>query len=569
MARVGYGLAKIVLLALPLERMIEGTLVATPQSQSLISAWMGCLGFNLQLYFLLSGVVDLWLGGRKMVGKPCTEWFDDPFNAGGFSDFWRGWNAGLMRIFARGDEDSDAGARKRLFFHAALSAGVVVISVMIWRGVSAATGVWCAVQGGLLALEWWRGGRSVFMPLPLPIRAALTVAVVGLSNILLYQPSLPAAWVEMRHLFESPPETVYSLMLDERVAAPWLKLILSMAMLLAVAAPLVRWMLQKSAVIHSIVGILMGILAVGMLVKEMEPDPAHALRSWVRHVLQKPLALALQEGNGRVFVGKDGWLFSRKELDRLTRERTASAEGEALLAFAGRLKSAGVPLLVVVTPDKAAIYPQQILPAKYRKPVQPPGYGAALERLRGAGAEVLDGADALWKLREQEKLAFFKRDSHWTPEGMKEVALATAKLIRQKWPQVAVDETPLIRAAIFSRQDAGDLARELDDWAPGSLWGEETAEIISIQGLEPSARSPILLLGNGLNEVFHDAALSFGNPEGKPEHAGFSTQLAALLGRPLDVRTADDGAGAQAFAAWNSLASEKKLVICVAGAGDL
>lgn len=37
--------------------------------------------------------------------------------------------------------------------------------------------------------------------------------------------------------------------------------------------------------------------------------------------------------------------------------------------------------------------------------------------------------------------------------------------------------------------------------------------------------------------VFEEASVSFGLGDGMAQRAGFSTQLAALLGRSLDVRT--------------------------------
>jgi hypothetical protein len=317
-----------------------------------------------------------------------------------------------------------------------------------------------------------------------------------------------------------------------------------------------------------LVAIPLGLLACGMLLKDREiTDPGSALAR-LRHLLQRPLTGGFREGNDRVFVGREQWLFSQTELDRLTRRRDPAPLSDALVGFAARLQSSKVPLLVVVIPDKAAVYPQHIMPAEYSAAVQPLGHLAALERLRTAGITVLDATERLWAVRKKTPL-YFKQDSHWTPEAMKEVALLAEKLIRQKWPHVIIDETPLINATILDRSDAGDLAHDLDPWAPDSLFGEETTQLISIQGLESTERSPVLVLGGDLVTVFHDPELSFGNAEGKPQLAGFVTQLAALLGRPLDGRAVRAAAGLQAFTPWTEAASQKKLVICVLKAGDL
>jgi hypothetical protein len=58
--------------------------------------------------------------------------------------------------------------------------------------------------------------------------------------------------------------------------------------------------------------------------------------------------------------------------------------------------------------------------------------------------------------------------------------------------------------------------------------------LVVLSGLPADRESPVLVVGDGLRRVFDDPALGFGDPEGEPQGAGFTAQLAALLARSLD-----------------------------------
>lgn len=255
----------------------------------------------------------------------------------------------------------------------------------------------------------------------------------------------------------------------------------------------------------------------------------------VRSALQWVLSRTLNEGNKTIHIGLDGWLFEQREIDRIVRaERPESELHAGILQLAARLKAQETPLLVVVIPAREALHPEQIRSGRYAGPVRVKEESARLQELNAAGAEVLDMTDALWEFGERNQV-FFAQDSHWTPGAMKAVALAVNKHVRKKLPRLPSTETPIITATLLTRNDAGDLARQLDPRRPAALMGEEQAELVSIQGMEPDAKSPVALHGGNLLRVFDDPALSFGGGGGDL-HAGFATQLATLLGRPLDVR---------------------------------
>jgi hypothetical protein len=254
----------------------------------------------------------------------------------------------------------------------------------------------------------------------------------------------------------------------------------------------------------------------------------------VRSGTQWLLMHALTEGNRTVFLGREGWLFDQHELDRLVHARRPGNDVQSdLIKLAARLKAQDIPLLVVAIPDRATLYPGQIRSGRFLDVVRLKDEAGRLAELKAAGVDLLDMTDALWEFRDKQPV-FFAHDSHWTPEAMKAVALAVNKQVQVKFPRLSSTETPIIQAKILERTDAGDLARRLDPLHAATLLGEEAADLISIQGIEPSDKSPIVLHGGDLMRVYDDAQLSFG--AGQAPGAGFVTQLAALLGRPLDVR---------------------------------
>jgi SGNH hydrolase-like domain, acetyltransferase AlgX len=280
------------------------------------------------------------------------------------------------------------------------------------------------------------------------------------------------------------------------------------------------------------------LLAVPLLfegVSFLLPSRTNLAAATVRSGMQWLLLNLLGEGNNHIFVGKEGWLFSHAELNRHTHARRPDTGlHAALLQLAAQLKAQDTPLLVVAIPDRTTLYPEQLRPGRYLDVIRQKDEAGRLASLKAAGAEVLDMTEPLWTFRDQ-KPVFFSHDSHWTPEAMKLTALAVHQLVREKAPRLCSPDTPLINATILDRTDPGDLALRLAPLFAGPMMGLESAELVSIQGLEPSGSSPVVLHGGELLRVYDDASLSFGSGARAPR-AGFASQLATLIGRPLDVR---------------------------------
>ncbi len=519
LARLGYGLAKLCLLLLPLEWMQHLYANAEPLAVSSKAVWLTSLTLTCQMYLAFSGVGDVCIAIAQLRGKAVREFCDAPYRAGGFIGLWQRLHLGLTRCGKT--------VCVTLLPTLLLVAGVAAL----WRGWSLAILLWLLVQVLLIVLESWRG-KSLFAPLPQPLRVILVMLVIIITNVLLVTPDLRLALDRLWLMFSAAKPTLYSLMLDKRLASNWQQSMLSIGVLVSVGLPPLGWVLQQSNKIWQVIGILL--LPVSLLMALRE---SWKLSATIQMITQRPVIELFGEGNSRVYHGYEGWLFSQSELDRLTLKRVNPSATKSLVMLAEKLKATGVPLFVIAMPTKAALYPANILSAEYNNPVQPPGQKAKLEQLHTAGIEVLDPSQVLWdRLIRAE--AYYQNDSHWTPETMKEVALLAAKQIRKKWPALHQTETPLINATILDRTDVGDLARVLLPLSE-SWFGTEFAQLVSIRGLESDLKSPILLVGGELLRVYEDADSSFGNANGQSQDAGFATQLAALLGRALQVQRAD------------------------------
>ncbi len=68
------------------------------QITSFTNAWIGSIGYTLQLYFDFSGYSDMALGLALMFGitLPCN--FNSPYKANCIIEFWRRWHMTLSRF---------------------------------------------------------------------------------------------------------------------------------------------------------------------------------------------------------------------------------------------------------------------------------------------------------------------------------------------------------------------------------------------------------------------------------------------------------------------------------------
>jgi alginate O-acetyltransferase complex protein AlgJ len=258
--------------------------------------------------------------------------------------------------------------------------------------------------------------------------------------------------------------------------------------------------------------------------------------------------------------GADGWFFFGPELQHLRHGEGAANENpqalEAIVDFNNQLQKAGIRLLVVPVPAKAAIYPDK-LAAGLQVPAAPPFTADSdfCSQLRTNGVTVLDLAGVYQQNRDKGAPLYCKTDSHWSPEGIRIASSEIVKNLRALLGNEIATASP-ITASPQNLTFRGDLV------PPDGPVETVMLQAVSTEGHPVAAArtSPILLMGDSHNLVFHSGG------DMHAEGAGLPDQLAKDLGFPIDL-VAVMGSGATA-ARWSlarrhdNLAGKKAVVWC-------
>jgi alginate O-acetyltransferase complex protein AlgJ len=126
----------------------------------------------------------------------------------------------------------------------------------------------------------------------------------------------------------------------------------------------------------------------------------------------------------KVVIGSHGWLFyagaGEKILEQHTGENVftpAELERwvEVITADRDWLAQRGIPLFIVIAPDKSTIYPEK-LPAYPRLPGRTTRADQLVERLRRTDLVVIDPRQAMIDAKPGTR-SYFEGDSHWTHAG--------------------------------------------------------------------------------------------------------------------------------------------------------
>lgn len=294
------------------------------------------------------------------------------------------------------------------------------------------------------------------------------------------------------------------------------------------------------------------------------PDPTTTFRDTARS-----LAAGAEEAGVTTVRGRGDWLFFTPELRHVSlgpfwgpraaevsRARRAEAADPlpGILDFAARLDAEGVDLLVVPVPPKAVVYADELSSSWELASPPPrldPDHQDFYARLRESGVEVLDLTEPLLAARDHpEGAVYCRHDTHWSGVGCVVAGRAIAAVVRARpWH----GELPRTRHEAEWRDAAitGDLTLGLDTPPPAeplrlrevrragaaragvpALPTEASVSPGASATPGPSATdsaSPIVLLGDSHNLVFHAGGDMHATGAGLPD------QLAFELGTPVDL----------------------------------
>lgn len=268
-------------------------------------------------------------------------------------------------------------------------------------------------------------------------------------------------------------------------------------------------------------------------------------------------------GNEQVYIGRDGWLFYRPDVDSLTgpgfldpavlerRARGGKEHGAppapdprpAIIDFHEQLARRGITLVLMPTPGKAAIHPE-MLSSRFDRG-GPPLSNASFEQFQRdiAAADVLL-FDPAPLLAERSKSSndthqFLRTDTHWTPAAMQFVAEQLKNYIDEHCP------LPNRSPVVFTDQridveNLGDIAGMLRLPNNQMLFPRETVSIHQVvgpdgEGWVPDKSADVLLLGDSYTNIYSLLEMKWGAA------AGLAEQLSFELQRPVDRLAQNDG----------------------------
>jgi len=279
-------------------------------------------------------------------------------------------------------------------------------------------------------------------------------------------------------------------------------------------------------------------------------------------------------GNEEAVTGRHGWLFYKPGIEYLTGPPFLDPERmenlrrytpiqpdpvEAIVHWRDQLAERGIELIVVPTPVKPQVHPEQ-LTSRYA-PDHPLLQNASYEEFRGkldqAGVLLFDPGPTIMaaKLKDLAQAGvvhaqYLRTDTHWTPDAMGRVAAELAAFIREH-AGLPEGEPARYRRASPTVRHLGDVAVMLRLPDGQKLYGEQAMTIHPVEmragagsragspGDRPdddaawrpatsTGHAPVLLLGDSFTNIYSTPDLGWG------EHAGLAEQLTAELALPVD-----------------------------------
>ena len=170
---------------------------------TVLGAWLGAVGYLLQIYFDFSGYSDMAIGLGRMFGFTFPENFDYPYLARSVTDFWRRWHQTLGQWF-RDYVYIPLGGSRTTRAKWIRNVAVVWLLTGLWHGAAWNFVLWGGYFGLLLLTErLWLGKRLARAPAA--VQHALLLLLVTLGFVLFRAESLKACGQTLRAMFGGAP----------------------------------------------------------------------------------------------------------------------------------------------------------------------------------------------------------------------------------------------------------------------------------------------------------------------------------------------------------------------------
>ena len=198
--RFCFGLGKKVILADNMGIVADHVFKVPAAALDPALAWIGIIGYTLQIYFDFSGYSDMAIGLGRILGFPYPENFDQPYRSLSVTEFWRRWHMTLSRWF-RDYLYIPLGGNRAGAGRTLLNLLLVFFLCGLWHGAAYTFVIWGLYHGTLLTAE--RLLRHWPKPmLPDIVRWAYTMIVVMISWVFFRSGSLGSAMSFIATMFD-------------------------------------------------------------------------------------------------------------------------------------------------------------------------------------------------------------------------------------------------------------------------------------------------------------------------------------------------------------------------------
>jgi alginate O-acetyltransferase complex protein AlgI len=192
----GLGLFKKTVIADTLAQIANPAFAAAQSGAelTLVEAWMGALGYSLQLYFDFSAYSDMAIGLARMFNIRFPANFHSPYKAINIADFWRRWHMTLSR-FLRDYLYIPMGGNRRGPARQMLNLFLTMLLGGLWHGAGWTFIIWGALHGAFLAVQrLWSGfAKTRGISLPGPLAWFITMLAVLVAWVYFRAPDVSTA----------------------------------------------------------------------------------------------------------------------------------------------------------------------------------------------------------------------------------------------------------------------------------------------------------------------------------------------------------------------------------------
>jgi alginate O-acetyltransferase complex protein AlgI len=157
------GFCKKVLLANNLAYVADTAFNQVDSDRALFTAWLGALGYALQIFFDFSAYSDMAIGLGKMFGFEFFENFNYPYISKSVSEFWRRWHMSLGEWFRDYVYFPLGGSRVKTKLRLAFNLFVVWVFTGFWHGASWNFILWGLLYFVLIDFEKFTGYPKKFL----------------------------------------------------------------------------------------------------------------------------------------------------------------------------------------------------------------------------------------------------------------------------------------------------------------------------------------------------------------------------------------------------------------------